>query len=200
MYLFSNTYYLFPSNIGSSLLFTPCPSSLTCKSYWGLFYGLLYFLVCLRRLCMSICYIMLFNYSFADFLYILLLIVVIEIFNHHNLSILHFTSICCCLIAKSCPCLLRIHELLPARLLCPWNFPGKNTGVGCHFLLQGVFPTQGLNPCLVHWQADSLPLSSPASFCLMYFGTLFSLQIYNFNCYIFLKEGNVIIYNVCLCL
>ena len=40
----------------------------------------------------------------------------------------------------------------------PWNFPGKNTGVGCHFLLQGIFPTQGLNPCLLHWQLDSLPL------------------------------------------
>ena len=33
----------------------------------------------------------------------------------------------------------------PARLLCPWDFPGKNTGVGCHFLLQGIFPTQGSN-------------------------------------------------------
>ena len=32
------------------------------------------------------------------------------------------------------------------RLFCPWNFPGKNIGVGCHFLLQGNFPTQGLNP------------------------------------------------------
>ena len=32
-----------------------------------------------------------------------------------------------------------------ARLLNPWNSPGKNTGVGCHFLLQGIFPTQGLN-------------------------------------------------------
>ena len=45
------------------------------------------------------------------------------------------------------------------RLLCAWDSPGKNTGVGCHFLLQGVFPTQGLNPCLLrllHWQADSL--------------------------------------------
>ena len=39
-----------------------------------------------------------------------------------------------------------------------WNFPGKNTGVGCHFLLQGIFPTQGQNPRLMHWQADSLPL------------------------------------------
>ena len=34
------------------------------------------------------------------------------------------------------------------RLLCPWDFPGKNTGVGCHFLLQGIFLTQGSNPGL----------------------------------------------------
>ena len=41
------------------------------------------------------------------------------------------------------------------------DFPDKNTGVGCHFLLQGIFLTQGLNLnllCPVHWQADSLPL------------------------------------------
>ena len=43
----------------------------------------------------------------------------------------------------------------PASLLCPWNFTGKNTGVGCHFLLQGTFSTQGSNPCLLHWQVDS---------------------------------------------
>ena len=42
------------------------------------------------------------------------------------------------------------HGLWPAKLLCPWNSPGKNTGVGCHFLLQGIFPTQGLNPGLLH--------------------------------------------------
>ena len=36
----------------------------------------------------------------------------------------------------------------PARLLCPWNSPGKNIGMGCHFLLQGIFLTQGLNPVL----------------------------------------------------
>ena len=35
--------------------------------------------------------------------------------------------------------------LQPSRLLCPWDSPGKNTGVGCHFLLQGIFPTQGSN-------------------------------------------------------
>ena len=53
-------------------------------------------------------------------------------------------------------------RLYPARLLCAWHSPGKNTGLGCHFLLQGIFPTQGLNPgllSLLHWQVDSLPLS-----------------------------------------
>ena len=61
----------------------------------------------------------------------------------------------------SCVKLLATHELLPSRFLCPWNFPGKNTGVGCNFLLQGIFLTQGLNLHLLHllhWQVDSLPL------------------------------------------
>ena len=47
----------------------------------------------------------------------------------------------------------------PYRLLCPWDSPGKNTGVGCHSLLQGIFPTQGSNQGLLHLYADSLPLS-----------------------------------------
>ena len=42
------------------------------------------------------------------------------------------------------------HGLSPARLLCPWDFSGKNTGVGRHFLLQGIFVTQGLNLVLLH--------------------------------------------------
>ena len=56
---------------------------------------------------------------------------------------------------------LRPHGLQPARLLCPWNVPGKNSEVGCHFFPQGIFPTQGLNlqsrvSCIVrqvlyHW-------------------------------------------------
>ena len=53
---------------------------------------------------------------------------------------------------------MRPHGLQPARLLCPWNYPGKNTGVGCHFLLNGIFLIQGSNPCLLHWQVGSLPL------------------------------------------
>ena len=40
-----------------------------------------------------------------------------------------------------------------------WDSPGKNTGVGCQALLQGIFPTQGLNSCVLHWLADTLPLS-----------------------------------------
>ena len=40
---------------------------------------------------------------------------------------------------------LQPHGLQPAKLLCPWNFPGKNTGVGCHFPLRVIFPTQGQN-------------------------------------------------------
>ena len=48
------------------------------------------------------------------------------------------------------------------RIFCPWDSPGKNTGVGSHFFLQRIYPNQGLNPnflCLLHWQADSLPPS-----------------------------------------
>ena len=54
---------------------------------------------------------------------------------------------------------LQPHGLYPTRLLCLWNSPGKNTGVGSHCLPQGIFPTQGLNLHLLHWQVDSLPLS-----------------------------------------
>ena len=45
---------------------------------------------------------------------------------------------------------LRPHGLQPTRLICHEIFPGKNTGVGCHLLLQGIFPTQGSNPSLLH--------------------------------------------------
>ena len=67
----------------------------------------------------------------------------------------------CYLFAKSC--LTLCHGLQPTRLLSPWDFPGRNTGVGCYFLLQGIVPGQTSNLCLLHWQADSLPLSHQAS-------------------------------------
>ena len=51
---------------------------------------------------------------------------------------------------------LRPHGLLPTRLLCPWNSPDKNTGVGCHSLLQGNLPNPGIKPRSLALQADSL--------------------------------------------
>ena len=59
---------------------------------------------------------------------------------------------------------LQPRRLQPARLLCPWDCSGKKAGVGCHFLLQGIFRTQGSNLhllCVLHWQADSSRLVSP---------------------------------------
>ena len=56
------------------------------------------------------------------------------------------------------------HGLYPARLLCPFDSPGKDTKVGCHFLLQGIFQTQGSNWYLLgllHWQANSFTTEPP---------------------------------------
>ena len=53
------------------------------------------------------------------------------------------------LVAQLCPT-LRPHGLYFTRLLCPWDSPGKNIGVGCHSLLQGIFPTQGANLGSLH--------------------------------------------------
>ena len=64
--------------------------------------------------------------------------------------------------------------LISHRLLHPWASPAKNTGVDCHSLLQGIFPTQGWNPGLLHWQAGSLlsePPGKPSS-CLKIKGDL----------------------------
>ena len=56
---------------------------------------------------------------------------------------------------------LRPHGLQHARLLCPCNFSGKNTGVGCHFLLQEIFLTLGSNPGLARLKANSLSSEPP---------------------------------------
>ena len=56
---------------------------------------------------------------------------------------------------------LRHCGLQPARLLCPWEYPGKNTGRGFHFLLQGILPTQGSNLSLLHCRQVLLPSEPP---------------------------------------
>ena len=72
------------------------------------------------------------------------------------------------------------HGLQPARLLCPWDSPGKSTRVGCHFLLQGIFQTQGLNLGLLHCGQILYHLShqeSPSNIICIYFVLLSCLQI-----------------------
>ena len=56
---------------------------------------------------------------------------------------------------------LQHNRLQPARLLCPWNSPGKSTGVGCHSFLQGHLPNPGIGPGSSSLQADSLPSEPP---------------------------------------
>ena len=62
-----------------------------------------------------------------------------------------------CVCAEALIVSLPARALQPARLLCPCDFPGKTTGVGCHFLFQGIFPTQGSNPGLLHCRQILLP-------------------------------------------
>ena len=76
------------------------------------------------------------------------------------------------------------YELQPTKLFGPWNSPGKNSGMGCHFILQETFPSQGSNLHLLnllHWQADFLPLvpTGKPTFCLVlyYFSIYFCFPI-----------------------
>ena len=85
-----------------------------------------------------------------------------------------------CVCAKSLQLfwtLVQICGMQPARLLCSWDSPVKNTGMGCCAFLQGIFPTQELNPylfCLLHWHAGSLPQASPGKpILLIYPSTTF---------------------------
>jgi len=70
------------------------------------------------------------------------------------------------------------------QLLRPWDFPGKNTGVGCHFLLQGIFLPQGLNLGLPHFRQTLYHLSHQGMSLL--FIVLYNLQII-FTCSVFFQ-------------
>ena len=76
----------------------------------------------------------------------------------HQYLLCKFTK-CVCLVTSNSSVTL---WPIPVRLLCPWDFSGKNTRVGCHFLLQGIFPSQGSNQgllCLLHCRQILYPLS-----------------------------------------
>ena len=81
-----------------------------------------------------------------------------------------YIYICICACVCVCVCArmrlvtqlyLTPYDTMDCRLLCPWDSPGKNTRVGCHALLQGIFPTQGLNPGVPHcrWYTHTHTLS-----------------------------------------
>ena len=76
------------------------------------------------------------------------------------------------------------HGLQPARLFCPWNSPAKNTGVGCHALLQGIFPTQGSNLGLPHCRQILSCLSHQGSPMVSWKGI----------CYLWLGGGSGVAY------
>ena len=67
-------------------------------------------------------------------------------------SVYTFTDLMCCAVLSHSVMSNSLwpHGLQPARILCPWDSPGNNTGVGCQFHPQGIFPTQGSNPGLLH--------------------------------------------------
>ena len=97
---------------------------------------------------------------------------------------------------------LRTYGLGPTRLLCSWDSAGKNTVIGCHALLKGIFPTQGLNSYLLyllHWQADSLPLAPPVlplyimEFGLPIFCSCFCIYVQGKNWHIISPTQNVLL-------
>ena len=73
--------------------------------------------------------------------------------------------VCVCSVTSVVSDPLESYKLQPARLLCPWDSPGKNPRVGFHFLLQGIFPTQGSNPGLPHCRQVPLPRDGTHAHC-----------------------------------
>ena len=86
-------------------------------------------------------------------------------FLRKEFGVMNDVCMCVCVCVCVCVCSVMSYSAIPWTIACQaplsMEFPGKNTEVGCHFLLQRIFVTQGSNPCLLHllrWQANSLPL------------------------------------------
>ena len=94
----------------------------------------------------------------VDYFSFVILTIYIYIYTHTYIYIYYISNVWnLYLVAKSYFTLLRPHGLY----LCSQDSPGKNTQVGCHFLLQGIFLSQGLNPRLLHWKVDSFTPDPP---------------------------------------
>ena len=109
----------------------------------------------------------LFTWEVVDSIYTLQPHLIKKLQMHTHIQYTTFLGSCgiyCCLVPKLCPTLLQPHGLQPTRHICPWDFPGKNTGVSCHFLLQA--PSQPRHGtcvvCIGGWM-DSLPLNHQGS-------------------------------------
>ena len=99
----------------------------------------------------------------------------------HQLKLLCSTlkwSVSCSVVPDS----LQPHGLQPSWLLCPWDFPGKGTGVGCHFLLQGIFPTQESNLGLLHCRQTLYPLSHFLNFIALLWWRIICLPFWKTVC------------------
>ena len=97
---------------------------------------------------------------------------------------LYNSSLCVCVQSVSH---IRLFRTLydPVRVLCPWDFPSKNNGIGCHFLLQRVFLAQGWNSHLLHCRQISLLLSQWG----IQLHSIPYVYVYNFDKHAKNKEG-----------
>ena len=102
------------------------------------------------------------------------------IHNIQSTMVCEYVWVCECFSHSVMSNSLQPHGLQLARFLCPWDFPGKNTGVGFHFLLQGIFPTQGSNPGLLHCRQ--------ILYCLSHQGSPKVLLLYQYSPYIKKKK------------
>ena len=93
----------------------------------------------------------------VDLVQIFLVLMITGRLKGHPRAAFPFSFVCVCML--SC-----IRLSLAPRTVAHQDFPGKNTGMGCHFLPQEILPIQGSNLCLqqlLHWQADILPPGPP---------------------------------------
>ena len=100
-------------------------------------------------------------------------LITLILLNHGYYIFLYYSHQCFIVLTdKSFFRFVVVYSLSHVQLFCEhmdcsppglWDSPGKNNGIGCHFLLQGIFLTQTSNLRLLHWQVDSLPLSHQGS-------------------------------------
>ena len=84
----------------------------------------------------------------------------------YNLNMYHMCAVC--LVAQLCPALCDRMDCSPPGSYVHGDSPGKNTGVACHALLQGIFPTQGSKPGLSHCRQILYCLSHQGSPCIIW--------------------------------